>query len=423
MSAVAARRKSLVRLLPLLLIPLLLPFGRLAELGTLAALLALPWIVRQEQGAWLRLPSLRLFAVLFACFVGAALLSLPDAADPARSLGTFAGLWRYLALGLFACWALRPALRMEAVQGLTALVVAIWALDAWLQILTGWSLGGPAADTRLTGIFGAGNLKLGIALATLSPFLLAWLRRRLGWRGLVLGFFLLLAPIILAGARQAWLQFALVMLACIWQIEVRPLRRVGLFAAVALAGVLAVGAAWWQSPGFAQRMERSMHALRGDVHGLDWALSGRLHIWGVALRMVADHPLNGVGVRGFRSAYTAYAGADDPFIAGESCAPGQGACHPHQWLLEVAAECGIPGLLLWLVGIGIALRTWWRAAPAARKRAWPVSVALATVLFPLNTHLAFYSAWWGLLFWWLLALWCALIAAPAEPDEVPDARA
>jgi hypothetical protein len=30
-------------------------------------------------------------------------------------------------------------------------------------------------------------------------------------------------------------------------------------------------------------------------------------------------------------------------------------------------------------------------------------------LFPLNTHLAFYSAWWGLLFGWLLGLWCAAL--------------
>jgi len=31
------------------------------------------------------------------------------------------------------------------------------------------------------------------------------------------------------------------------------------------------------------------------------------------------------------------------------------------------------------------------------------------MLFPLNTHLAFYSAWWGLLFAWLLGLWCAAL--------------
>jgi hypothetical protein len=57
--------------------------------------------------------------------------------------------------------------------------------------------------------------------------------------------------------------------------------------------------------------------------------------------------------------------------------------------------------------------------PAARAQAFPVTVALGVMLFPLNTHLAFYSAWWGLLFAWLLGLWCAALradaSAPAEP--------
>ncbi|MBA2077143.1 hypothetical protein PCA_01285, partial [Rhodanobacter sp. PCA2] len=36
-------------------------------------------------------------------------------------------------------------------------------------------------------------------------------------------------------------------------------------------------------------------------------------------------------------------------------------------------------------------------------------------LFPLNTHLAFYSAWWGLLFAWLLGLWCASLFVAGAP--------
>jgi hypothetical protein len=47
-----------------------------------------------------------------------------------------------------------------------------------------------------------------------------------------------------------------------------------------------------------------------------------------------------------------------------------------------------------------------------------VSVALAVMVFPFNTHLAFYSAWWGLLFWWLLALWCAALYVDV-PDGAP----
>jgi hypothetical protein len=39
------------------------------------------------------------------------------------------------------------------------------------------------------------------------------------------------------------------------------------------------------------------------------------------------------------------------------------------------------------------------------------------MLFPLNTHLAFYSAWWGLLFGWLLGLWCAALYVVGDDDE------
>ena len=38
------------------------------------------------------------------------------------------------------------------------------------------------------------------------------------------------------------------------------------------------------------------------------------------------------------------------------------------------------------------------------------------MLFPLNTHLAFYSAWWGLLFAWLLGLWCAALYVEREHE-------
>jgi hypothetical protein len=57
----------------------------------------------------------------------------------------------------------------------------------------------------------------------------------------------------------------------------------------------------------------------------------------------------------------------------------------------------------------MAAMAWRRVGPLAREAAFPVTLALAVMLFPLNTHLAFYSAWWGLLFAWLLGLWCAAL--------------
>ena len=131
--------------------------------------------------------------------------------------------------------------------------------------------------------------------------------------------------------------------------------------------------------------------------------------------MIEAHPWNGVGVRAYRQAYPQFAPANDHFVVGEACGVGEGACHAHQLLLEISSETGGIGLALWLAALALAARAWRRVGRAARAQAFPVTLALGVMLFPLNTHLAFYSAWWGLLFAWLLGLWCAaLFARPAD---------
>jgi O-antigen ligase len=122
--------------------------------------------------------------------------------------------------------------------------------------------------------------------------------------------------------------------------------------------------------------------------------------------MGSAHPVNGVGVRGFRVAYADHAAADDPWLRPEQ---GGAALHPHQVLLELFAETGVPGLLAWLLAAAVAIRAWRLADPATRERALAPALALAAMLFPLNTHFAFYSSFWGLLFWWLLALYATAL--------------
>jgi O-antigen ligase len=126
--------------------------------------------------------------------------------------------------------------------------------------------------------------------------------------------------------------------------------------------------------------------------------------------MGAAHPVAGVGVRGFRYAYPQYAQPGDAFVDAQT---EEGAFHAHQIVLEVLSETGGIGLVLWIVGAFCAIRAWRRASASARERALAPALALAAMTFPLNTHLAFYSAWWGLLFWWLIALYCAAL----EGDE------
>ncbi|GAA0718952.1 O-antigen ligase family protein [Dokdonella soli] len=408
-------RTTLWPALFVLAVLVLLPLGRSSELplacGGIAALVLLArWRVD-----W-RDHTSRLVFALFACYWLPALLSGFAAVEHGKTWSTVAVTLRFLPFALFTVWALRDAARWSALTAAIGMIVALWAIDAYVQMATGYSLGGAAEMERVSGIFGAGNLKLGPVLAVLSPFVLLAARARFGRRGLALAFVLLVAPILLAGSRAAWLSYALVGVLLAWHETRDPRRFLGVLAALAI-GIGTLGAlAWHDSTRFGARIERSLLALRGTERAIDEASAGRLSIWHTALAMSAAHPLTGVGVRGFRYAYPHYAAPNDRFV---DTASDIGASHAHQIVLEVLSETGVLGLAFWIAGAWLALRAWWRADAAARARAFAPGLALVAMCFPLNTHLAFYSAWWGLLFWWLLALYCAALAARGETSEAP----
>ncbi|MEP6485270.1 MAG: O-antigen ligase family protein [Rudaea sp.] len=389
----------------------LLPLGRGAELPLMIGSVGgLFFVWRQRNNIRIERGAI-LVCVLFACYWLAALISAPASVAPEKTWSTVGILIRFLPFALFAAFGLRdPALWPRIVAGCAAITV-LWLLDAWVQIFTGYSLAGAMSSERLSGIFGAGNLKLGPVLAVLSPFVFVAARDRFGWRGLALAFAFQLMPILLAGSRAAWLMFALVVLVFVWR-EARSTKHFAAFAATAIvmAGA-ATAVAWQASPAFDARVQRSLLVLDGSQHAVDEAAAGRLRIWGTALRMIQAHPLNGVGVRGFRYAYPQFAEHGDAFI---DLAGDEGASHAHQIVLEILSETGIAGFVLWLIGAFAAVRAWWRADASARVRAFAPGLALAVMCFPLNTHLAFYSAWWGLLFWWLLALYCAALGARTD---------
>lgn len=389
----------------------LLPLGRSAEAPLFVATMVGLVLAWHERSRWRSNAGVRLAATLFACYWLAALISAPMAVAPEKSWSTVGALLRFLPFAVFAVLALREAALWPRLIAGAAAVLVLWLLDAWVQIFTGYSLAGAMSSERLSGIFGAENLKLGPVLAVLSPFVFVAARVRWGRRGLVLAFVFQLMPILLAGSRAAWLMYGLVTLVVLWRETRMPSRFLAWSAATASAAVLAVAIAWHGSAAFDARFDRSLLALQGSEQALDTAAAGRLRIWGTAARMIAAHPLLGVGVRGFRYAYPQYAHAGDAFVDAKT---DEGAAHAHQIALEILSETGALGLLLWLAGAWFAIRGWLTASTAARDRAFAPALALAVMCFPFNTHLAFYSAWWGLLFWWLLALYCAALHAEHE---------
>ena len=363
----------------------------------------------RDRHKWVPDGGLRLACVLFACYWLPALISAFDSIAPGKSWSTVGGLVRFLPFAIFTCLALRDARLWPRITLAIGAILALWLLDAWVQAFTGYGIAGASDPDRLSGIFGAGNLKLGPVLAVLSPFVLAAARERFGRIGLIVAFVFALVPILLAGERSGWLMYVLVVLAFVWREARSPLRFVGWGSAAAALSALPVLIALHASPAFEARIDRSLRALQGTEAAVDYASSGRsMHIWPTALRMIEAHPVNGVGVRAFRYAYAQYAAGGDTFANAD---PDEGALHAHQIVLEVLSETGAIGLALWIAGCAFAWRAWRRADADAHARAWVPALALATMTFPLNTHLAFYSAWWGLVFWWLLALYCAALYA------------
>jgi hypothetical protein len=63
------------------------------------------------------------------------------------------------------------------------------------------------------------------------------------------------------------------------------------------------------------------------------------------------------------------------------------------------------------MGIALAWRAWRFEDATAREHARPAMLALAVTVFPFNTHLAFYSTFWGGLTLMLAALYAGSLLA------------
>jgi O-antigen ligase len=361
-----------------------------------------------------------LTCLLFLAYWLPQALAAIDAQSPGKAWGKALGALRYLPFMWLVAISVATGARRRRTFGGIALIALAWSVDALLQALAGGSpllwlldqgklaLSGKmlcpqaeiAALGRINGIFSECNPKLGQVLAVLAPFALLLARGR-RWLWCVLAM-LVGAAIMLAGARAAWISYALVLLLCGWQV----LGRRGVLA-LGAAGVMACAGMVALQPALQARMASSVQMFSGQPGAVDAALSGRGRIWAGAACMIAQHPVNGVGVRGFRQAWPDC--DPDPDVAG---AWGEGpALHAHQLVLEVLAETGVLGLLLWLAGAALAIRAWRYADAVARRRALPAAVAAAVVVFPLNTHLAVYSAFWGGVTLLLLALYVGALQA------------
>jgi len=398
-------------------------------LGALAAIAKL-LLARFRGGAQLlSAEAWALTSVLFFAYWLPEAMSAVDAIDTRRALKEAAVDLRYLPFLWLVAAAVADARGRRTTFGGLAVIVGLWTLDALVQAVTGTSplffgidsikqaISGHGmcaqeatlAVDRLSGILGPCNLKFGPMLASLSPFGLYYAARRFGATGWVFASMMIGGVVLLAGSRAAWVSYALVLLLSGWRV-LGYKRLLAIFAAGAVTlALLAVFV-----PQVGERLERTTQLASTDEKDVEHALSGRTRIWEAATCMYRTHWFNGVGARGFRDAFDGC----DP-ARGKLAAWGEGpALHAHQWVLEVASETGTFGLLLWLAGIALGWRAWRYASAQSREHARPAMLALVVTVFPFNTHLAFYSTFWGGLALMLAALYAgSLLARDVDTGE------
>lgn len=413
--------------------PLPGPAETVLSLGAILALAALAFHRFRGGISLLSHEAWALTSVLFLSYWLPELISSPDAINPSRALRESLLDLRYLPFLWLVAIAVADDRGRRITFGGLGVIMAVWTLDAIVQAVFDTSplffaldslkhlisdrglclAPDVAAQGRLSGVLGPCNLKLGLVLASLSPFVLHLAVRKFGVAGWYLAAAAIGVVVLLAGARAAWITFTLVLVFSGWRLL--GWKRLAITGALGVLSVVVLGLG---SPQVRERLERTTQAMSADVAGMDVALSGRTRIWSAAWCMVTRHPFNGVGARGFRKAFPAC--DPNPEVEAEW---GKGsAYHAHQIVLEVLSETGIAGLLLWLSGVAMAWRAWRFATDAARERARPAMLALAVTVFPFNTHLAFYSTFWGGLTLLLAALYAGSLLASGRDGERPAAR-
>ncbi|NKC11607.1 MAG: hypothetical protein GKR94_05190 [Gammaproteobacteria bacterium] len=345
-------------------------------------------------------PAVRDVLAVFACFWIPMVLASLDAHDANRSAGSSALYLRFALMGVFVAWALTSALSRARLA--VVLFCALWIVDALVQALAGSNMFGfPYTGGQLMGLFYP-KLQLGVVLSVFTPLVLDYLAQRARTHR---AWWLALVPMAVVIAltlhRNSWLMFALAcgLYATYWMVERRWRPRLGdsLVTVVVVAGLCGMLA---QHDYLAQRVGTSVAAVFGAPQTLDAQLGQRPDIWRTAAAMAAANWMNGIGPRGFRSAYGDYAEPDDYWLSHE---PPKVPAHPHQLMLEVASETGAIGVIGYVLALGLLWRRYRVLDPSARARAAPWLMCIVIAIFPLNIHKAFYGFFMASLVWWVLA--------------------
>ncbi|MET7732382.1 O-antigen ligase family protein [Streptomyces sp. NPDC005402] len=365
-----------------------------------------------------RRPLSRTAVVLLGLPVAGLALAAAGAASPSAGVS---GMGRYLQV-----FVLVPAAVLLLIRDRTDFRLLTWAfvgLAVWQgaigthQYMTGTGASYQGQDIRAVGTFGASDV---MGMATVVSFGLvcsvglALGRTSVRQRAVAAGCAVaLLLPLALSFSRGAWIATAVT---CGAQLVLAGLRRaLTVTAAVAATGVILVGGF---GLGSAQLQER-IDSVTRVADAPDQSVTDRYTLWAAAVGMWREHPLTGVGLKGFPEhrdthASLALSAGSDTEGAGADFRK-QPLLSPHNMYLLVLAEQGLIGLLAlagcWLGLLVCGLRGLSRvrrdgpgldcALVACGLLIWQLSDFLYADIGGPSTVLT--AVCFGLVAWWALA--------------------
>ena len=329
-----------------------------------------------NRDAVLLLPGLKKAAMLFACIAIPGLLSLLFSVNLERGVSA---AFRFFAYALAAWVVLSVVIEdgdAKRIMSWLGILLVAWAVDGFVQILTGVSLlGDPLIELGEEGAIVTGSLQLGYGatLAILSPFFLEALRRA-GGMGVGILSIPVYAAIVMSGHQSSAL-LALIGLAG-WAVlalrhkEVGAKRQVTGFVISAIIGLLL---------GIYLSIVTGQVGTLAEAPARYQSFLYQSQLWELSWQAFSGSWLTGVGMRGFGT-----------FAIQESAGlmPGLSETwHPHLILFEVMAETGIVGL----IGYGLLLWRLWLYIQDDRMHVAVAGLTALLAVFPLGTAVGLYS--------------------------------
>jgi O-antigen ligase len=381
------------------------PFRIPVELGSQEAFLLLP-LYAVLDGAALALlyrafrgedlPAIPLWiAAPATAFIGWVSLSLLWAVDPEQGsivllffIFPFAALLAIVARSPFASW-LPRALAVSLV-GLAVVFAAIGLYQAWTHTLVFAQdlrvANAYATYFRVTSLFKDPSIygrQLVLALALLVVLL--WVRRMDPVRAA------LLAGVIFGGLYFSYSQSSLLVLfATVLVATILLAERASRNVVVAVAAAVALAAS-----------ALAVASVRDD--GLARATSGRTRLVSVTGRVIANHPVAGVGI------------GSQPLAAKQELETRRRAAKnaSHTTPLTVLAELGAVGFVLYIAFLAGAARLLW----GAFRRERLLGLGLAACFLVLLLHSLFYSGFFeDPVMWGVLGVAAVLVARPSTGE-------